>query len=271
MRYQLYSPSALLRPYIRSFAVSESSGQGRYTVLPDTGLVIGLQYEGRIALEAADGAGLPNDSTKAAAAVATGLLSTAGITGLHDGHRIFRNEGRTGSLLIYFRTMGAAAFMALPVHELFRQSISLDHLFPRQELRDLEDQLAAAVADEHRIALTEAFLLRRLRPQEPDGLVVQAVERIVKSGGKLPIAELASELHISQSPLEKRFRRLVGASPKKFASIVQLQQVIGHYEGGESLTALSYQAGFYDQAHFIKAFRHFTGRTPADFFGKKAK
>jgi AraC-like DNA-binding protein len=62
----------------------------------------------------------------------------------------------------------------------------------------------------------------------------------------------------------------VGTSPKKFASIVRLKHVIHQYNPDHSLTELAYEAGFYDQAHFIKEFKLFTGATPEKFFsGKK--
>jgi AraC-like DNA-binding protein len=36
-----------------------------------------------------------------------------------------------------------------------------------------------------------------------------------------------------------------------------------------SLTDLGYETGFYDQAHFIKEFKTFTGDTPEKFFSDK--
>jgi AraC-like DNA-binding protein len=36
--------------------------------------------------------------------------------------------------------------------------------------------------------------------------------------------------------------------------------------GFGTLTDAAYQAGYFDQSHFIKDFRLFTGRTPKDFF-----
>ena len=77
---------------------------------------------------------------------------------------------------------------------------------------------------------------------------------------------MLTELHISQSALEKRFRQIVGASPKKFASIVRFKNTIKTYDQNKSLTDLGYEAGFYDQAHFIKEFKHFTGDSPETFF-----
>ena len=100
--------------------------------------------------------------------------------------------------------------------------------------------------------------------------MLAALALIHRSKGDIRIRDLMDQLHISQSPLEKRFRQAVGTSPKKFASIVRLKNVVQHYNVGASLTELGYEAGFYDQANFIREFKTFTGETPEKFFsGKK--
>jgi AraC-like DNA-binding protein len=166
--------------------------------------------------------------------------------------------------------MGAAPFLKQPLHELFRDSVSLDNFMLRSELLCLEDQLAEAGTDKQRITAVEQFLIKRMTSTEPDKLVLAALALIHKSKGNIRIKDLSDQLHISQSPLEKRFRQVVGATPKKIASIVRLKNVIRHYDPDGSLTELAYEAGFYDQAHFIKEFKAFTGDTPENFFsGKK--
>ena len=76
-------------------------------------------------------------------------------------------------------------------------------------------------------------------------------------------------LHSSQSPLEKRFRQVIGTTPKKFAALVRFKNTLGNYKPQDSLTSLGYEAGFYDQAHFIKEFKNFTGESPENFFREK--
>jgi AraC-like DNA-binding protein len=140
----------------------------------------------------------------------------------------------------------------------------------RSELLCLEEQLAEAKTDLQRIVLIEHFLIKRMTHTEPDKLVLAALALIHKSRGNIRIKELMEQLHISQSPLEKRFRQAVGSSPKKFTSIVRFKNVIQQQSSISSLTELGYEAGFYDQAHFIKEFKIFTGDTPENFFsGKK--
>jgi AraC-like DNA-binding protein len=222
-----------------------------YRVMPDTGLVMGFQYTGGIS-SIAPGGHYP--------------LSHAGISGLSDQHRLFRNDRGTGSVLVYFRVGGASSFFSTPLHELFRESVPLDNFVVRAELLCLQEQLCEARSDRQRVNAVEQFLIKRLTPTLPDQLVLAALDIIHKVKGNVRIAMLAKQLHTSQSPLEKRFRKVVGTSPKKYASIVRLKNVLHIGMNRSSLTQLGYEAGFYDQAHFIKEFRSFTGQSPEQFF-----
>jgi AraC-like DNA-binding protein len=249
--FSTYLPCDTLKPYVASFMISEEADTKEYKVLPGTNLVIGFQYRGQL-VRVDDHAITP--------------LSPAGITGLHDTPRVFRNGAHTGTVLVYFKEAGAAPFFNMPLHELFDESVSLDHFMVRSELMVFEEQLAEARADHDRIALTEKFLMSRLRDVTPDKLVLTALALIHQHKGNLRMTDLAAQLNISQSPLEKRFRQAVGTSPKKFAALVRFQYVVKNYRTKSSLTYLAHDAGFYDQAHFIKTFKSFTGETPDAFF-----
>lgn len=251
MKNIVYIPRDILKPFISSIAIIESDEGAEYRVLPDTGLVMGFQYSGSISSIQPHG---------------HSLLASAGISGLSDQRRVFRNDKGTGSVLVYFRAGGASSFFREPLHELFRESVSLDNLVVRAELLCLQEQLYEARSDRQRVNGVEQFLANRLTATPPDALALAALEAIHKVKGNIRIAMLAKQLHTSQSPLEKRFRKVVGTSPKKYASIVRLKNVLHIGRNRSSLTALGYEAGFYDQAHFIKEFRSFTGQSPEQFF-----
>lgn len=254
MKFNTYIPCDILKPFVKSFGVQETSEQNTYYVLPDTSLVIGFQYKGRLFR-------LQNETEFS--------LSISGVSGLADHRRIFKSSPDIGTVLVYFKEAGARHFFRQPLHELFRESVSLDNFMLRSELLCLEEQLAEAKTDAQRITSIEQFLISRMTNIEPDMLVSTALALIHRSKGNIRIKELTEQLCISQSPLEKRFRQAVGASPKKFASIVRLKNVLQQYETTKSLTELGYEAGFYDQAHFIKEFKTFTGDTPEKFFSAK--
>lgn len=251
MRNELLLPCDALKPYIRCFVVSESDEESTYKVLASTGVVIGFQYKGKLhRIEGGKESG----------------LAPSGVSGVSDWHRTFRSSPNIGTVLVFFREGGAANFFREPLHELFRASVSLDNFVLRSELLALEEQITEAKSESVRIGCVERFLLNRLTGKEPDKLVLAALALIHKSKGAIRISELMEQLHISQSPLEKRFRQAVGTSPKKFASIVRFKTLMQQSSDASSLVELAYEAGFYDQSHFIKEFKNFTGETPESFF-----
>ncbi len=246
-----YLPCAALRPYLRLLAVQTDATAGCYKVLPDTGLVLGFQYRGGLAYHAPHG---------------PVALAPAGVTGIRDAYRVFANEPGTSTVLVAFREGAAAPFFRLPLHELAQQSMGLEQLFARDQLAALLDDLHAAPSATACVRRVEAFLLAQLRPTAPDRLVQAALAHLRDTRGTVRIKDLAQHLGTSASPLEKRFRQTVGTTPKKFALLLRLQTALAQYRPGQSLTELSYAAGFYDQAHFIHAFQTFAGQAPAAYF-----
>ena len=66
------------------------------------------------------------------------------------------------------------------------------------------------------------------------------------------------------------FEYYIGDTAKTFSKVVRFQHVLNAKPSSDSLrkSKLFYDAGYYDQAHFIKEFRNFYGVTPSKAFGK---
>lgn len=250
MKFEKHIPTERLKPYIKHFVVSENAVESEYKVFPSSGLVAGFQYRGALATI--------RDN-------AENKLDSSGITGISDHYKIFKNSTDTGTILLYFTETGFGHFASHPANELFNLSISLDYIFDRNAVNQVEERLAFATTDRQRIKVVEQFLVSQLKDIRTDQLIVEAVRLIYQSKGTIRIKELNEKLAISQSPFEKRFRKVVGITPKKFASIVRFNSVLGNLNQAKSLTELCYENNFFDQAHFIKDFRQFTGDTPEHF------
>lgn len=244
-----FIPCDALKPYIQNLMVSESEQAQSYTVLPGTSLVMGFQYRGKLAYQ----------QEKTAIS-----LATAGITGILNSFRIFENTANTGTVLVIFKEAGAAYFFREPLHELYNESLSLDNLVARQELTDLEEQLSVSASDEERVGLIEQFLLSRIQPRKNDLLVNAAIQQIHLSQGHIRMTDLAEKLYTSKSPLEKRFRQVVGTTPKKFATIIRMKSALITMQSPIA-EPNEHQLGYYDQAHFIHDFKKFTGITPEQY------
>jgi len=250
MKFHKHFPTEKLRPYIKYFIVSENELEGEYKVFPSSGLVIGFQYKGQLAT-------IKNNTED--------KLKSSGITGISDGYKVFKNSPDIGTILVYFTEIGFTHFALNPANELFNLSLPLDDIFDKNKVEEAEEKLAIATTDNQRIKVVEQFLLSQFKNIETDKLIIQAVKLIYQSKGTIRVKELNEKLFISQSPFEKRFRKVVGTTAKKFASIVRFNSVLDNMSETKSLTEICYENNFFDQAHFIKDFKQFTGDTPEKF------
>lgn len=250
MKFDKHFPTERLKPYIKYFVVSENELESEYKVFPSSGLVIGFQYKGQLLT-------VKNESTD--------KLASAGITGISGSYKIFRNTAGIGTVLVFFTEVGFTHFTSLPTNELFNQSISLDYVFDKNTIAEIEERLATVTTDRQRIDVVEKFMLSQLKDIQADKLIVEAVKLIYQSKGTVRIKELNEKLFISQSPFEKRFRKIVGTTPKKFSSIIRFNSILDNLSEAKTLTEICYENNFFDQAHFIKDFKQFTGDTPENF------
>jgi AraC-like DNA-binding protein len=248
---ELFLPSPGLQPYIKSFLVMQSEQGMVNRLLPDTSIVIAFRLRGKVAFS-------ENGVVQ--------HIPQSVISGIRECSRTVNYAKDTANLLVIFKEGGAAAFFKDPLHELGSITVSLDNLIQQSKVRALEEELAAAENTHQRIGIIERFFLSELKNTQPDQLIGEAIQQIRLRKGDIKIKELLSGMPISRDPFEKRFRKITGTSPKHFAAIVRLNNLIENYSGEASLTEAAYSAGYYDQAHFIKDFRSFTGQTPLDFF-----
>ncbi len=100
-----------------------------------------------------------------------------------------------------------------------------------------------------------------------DNRLYDAIDIILNSNGTIDIEK---ELKTGLSPrqLRRLFEFYIGDTPKTFCKIVRFQSVLRSKPSQQSLrkNKLFYDAGYYDQAHFIKEFKNFYGVTPAKVF-----
>lgn len=254
--YKVYEPAPVLRPYVANYAVVENTAPLTHHILMKAALVMSVTYKGHMNLSGTE--------EKVFETLSSGLA------GVQNQYRTIEKVANTGVLFINFTETGAAAFFDLPLHELNNEGVALDLMLPASKVAQLEEMVALARSTDERVAQADAFLYALLPEHRQDLLVVAAIELIRQANGNIRVEELARQLFISISRLEKRFKQVAGTSPKKFASMVRIESIIKNYQAGISLTNLAYSAGYFDQAHFIRDIRQATGMAPRQLFGSLA-
>jgi AraC-like DNA-binding protein len=251
MHISHFKPADILKPYIRTFMIIESEHGTENKLLPDTSVVIAFRFRGKIT-NVDRGA----EST----------LPFSVISGLRTSSRTIRYSKASAALLVIFNEGGASAFFTLPLHELSCISVPLNEILTDGNLNEIGDKLSEAQSHSKRISIVEQLLIDRLGKTRPDLLILRAVREIRAAKGNIKVTDLLADFPVSRDVFEKRFRSIVGTSPKQFSSVVRFKDLIQHYKPEMSLTEAAYLAGYYDQSHFIKDFRAFTGQSPKDFF-----
>ncbi|MFE5022230.1 helix-turn-helix domain-containing protein [Streptomyces sp. NPDC056656] len=103
-----------------------------------------------------------------------------------------------------------------------------------------------------------------------DGLVRAAVEALSTAPGRDrpgKVTEVARQLAVSERQLRNLFADGVGLSPKHFARIDRVRQVLAGAgtEGNPRWAWLAHATGYYDQSHMTAEFRALLGVPPTAF------
>ncbi|WP_241547979.1 helix-turn-helix domain-containing protein [Leptospira stimsonii] len=246
-----YVPNGFLKSYIRDYMVIESDLERENRILPNSSLVLSFRIRGNVDI---------TEQSK------ENRVPVLGIAGLRKNSRLIRYSRDSSVFLVNFQEGRAANFFKIPMNELFGMNVSLDRLLPKSLTSEIEEKLSESRTNEGRIKIIEEFLLSLIKESKTDLLVFETIKRIRNTNGNLKIRELIQGMPISRDSYEKRFRQTIGTSPKQFANLVRMKSLIERYSPFQKLTDIGYEAGYFDQAHFIKDFRSFTGLAPKDFF-----
>lgn len=188
------------------------------------------------------------------------------VTGYTTSTVEYLNRGRVGVLMVGLQPWGLRALLggALP--------LVLDRNIELRELLGGVDELDAALrdanSDDDRLRLVEVFLTRNLRAPAIDETIRSSVAMIGESRGNVSVQSLADHAGLSRRHFLRRFRDTVGIEPRLYSQLVRFQatfEVMDAGSGAPNWSEIALSAGYYDQSHFINAFRAFTGLSPAEY------
>jgi AraC-like DNA-binding protein len=168
---------------------------------------------------------------------------------------------------VHLKPWGLAPFLPVPAVELRDRPVTVEEVWGRRAVAELRDRLSSVDGPDEMLALLENELLRRLSETAGLGLVRHVSGVIAATRGAVAIGELSAAAGVSSTLLARRFKELVGVTPKRlarthrFAATVFALDPAGPVDWGE----LAGGAGYFDQAHFGHEFRAFTGFTPTRY------
>jgi AraC-like DNA-binding protein len=190
------------------------------------------------------------------------------LAGLHDVHVFTEYRGEQMGFQVNFTLLGAYRFLNVTMSDIANRCLDLGDLLGVAAADELADALQDAADWPARFDLMDRFLLERLRrgrPMSPD--VAWALKSLQASHGARSIGALSRDLSCSRKTLIQRFHAQIGLSPKSVAGILRFAHAVERIRAAdeESWANLAIACGYYDQAHFNRDFRRYSGRTPREF------
>ncbi len=127
--------------------------------------------------------------------------------------------------------------------------------------------LADTDPDQCMVHLVE-LLGGRIHGKNPDPMSQQLMDTITTAEELPTIEELVGGSGLARRQFERRFKAITGLSPALFMRIVRFQRSFHMLENGTagSLTEVALAAGYFDQSHFIRDFKRFSGMNPRRYF-----
>lgn len=202
----------------------------------------------------------------------TNRLDNSFITGFSSSYLSYELGQQFNYFGVRFLPAGFPQFFGIPASELTNQFLELHHFLPA--LSDLIAQNLTSGHDLNQISsFFNGYFLSELKKLQMDiggdKRVLAAMSEILESRGSVAINQL--DVGLSERQMRRLFQFYFGESPKVFSKVVRFQNILRAKPSTESLrkNKIFYDVGYYDQAHFIKEFKHLYGVTPSTAFGRK--
>jgi AraC-like DNA-binding protein len=131
----------------------------------------------------------------------------------------------------------------------------------------LRDAVLSAADLPTRVAAAEQCIGRMLDGRPPIDGIDRASRLLVATRGRARIDALAGQAGLGPRQFQRQFTRQVGLSPKLYARTVRFEAALTARRRAPagSWTDIVHEAGYFDQAHFVRECRALTGAPPSHF------
>jgi AraC-like DNA-binding protein len=197
------------------------------------------------------------------------------VCGIFSGYFVIDSTNESNIVGVHFKAGGAYPFFRLPAGELRDQHIALDDLWGNRA-REVRERLLAAPNPDQKLRVMECCLLEQMaRPLERNPAVGFALATFRGAPLGCSVGKVTEKIGYSQRHFIAMFNDEVGLTPKVYFRIERFQKLLRriHTAPAASIdwTEVALDCGYFDQAHFIRDFRAFSGLSPTAYLQQRSE
>ena len=256
-----FTAHPLLSPYIAKMYVFESSGrlpaEDKKLIVPNANFKLTYTWRNGIVARVGERTYIQHENK----------LS---LTGLIDSPVNLdpEEDAQTGTIVIEFNPIGAYRFFHFSYAHVKNQIVELSDLIGHHA-EALESRLAEAGNLDTKLQILQHFLIQQLEKTVSDPIYDFCIRWISDSKGLITVSELEKKTGYTARWLNKKFAEHLGTGPKNLSEIVRFKEFYQSYSTEHKQKKLKgpIYDYYYDQSHFIRAFKRFTGFIPTELQG----
>ncbi len=176
-------------------------------------------------------------------------------------------EGQGTVLGIKFRPGAFYPFYRAPVSHLMNRGTTLEAVFgiPTRQLE--AEALGLSSAAEQVILMESLLMAHRPEPDETVTVINAMIDTIISQRNITRVDEVAERFGWTVRGLQRLFSQYVGVGPKWVIQRYRLHDAVDCLltQPDPDWSRLAQELGYFDQAHFIRAFKAIIGQTPAAY------
>lgn len=171
---------------------------------------------------------------------------------------------------IRFLPLASLTLFKIPASDLTNQRIDITAILGRSGA-ELTEKICDAKTFLQKIRIATEFFNSRVNEIHLKYLSVENAILKIQQSKINSIPQLISESYLSQRQFERHFKELTGFSARTYLKLKRFEHIIKTVSIQPSVSEnrlldLALKLGYYDQAHFNRHFKEFTGVNPTAYF-----
>ncbi len=189
------------------------------------------------------------------------------LSGMHDKYISFSSIDNTELLAFRFFPGGLYPFLADSVYK-YKNKVADGREVFGDQIDLLRNNILETDQPEEKLSVVADWLTNLLENgAKPTPVIQKSCQQILEMPTIKHIKDIVRESGYSEKQFIHLFKKEIGLTPKIFQRIIKFTQILPRIKEREKInwSEISDECGYYDQSHFIRDFKKFSGYNPSEY------